>query len=147
MRSASPSNVLIAGDSYDRIVPAVRALLTSGGYRLTISEGRCLGRLPRLVADDTQAVVLFLTDADNCIELRDLVTCFPATAFLFVAPRKPARAALARLANTLRAGLVTSDDAPVVLAATLTSLLAQHAASLATIGTTLDDASAQEERT
>jgi hypothetical protein len=126
MRSTTRFNVLIAGDSYDQIVPVVSALLVSRAFSLTVSELHAFSRLPDLIVDDTHAVVLFLTEVENSVELKELVSRFPETAFLFVAPRKPARAALARLADALGAGLVTADDAPVVMEATLTSLLAQH---------------------
>ena len=126
MRSETRFNVLVVGDSFRRIVPVSNALLTSREFSLTISEVRGLGRLPSLVGNDTDAVVLLLTDEESSVELRELISRFPETAFVLVAPRKPARAALARLAEALGAGLVTADDAAVVVSATLTSLLAQR---------------------
>jgi glycine cleavage system regulatory protein len=129
MRNGRCLKVLVARDSYGKVGHVVRALLDGGAFDVSV-RGVCpFSRVADFLTDDTQAVVLALSDADNLSELRELVSRFPETAFLLVAD-KPTRPALARLADTLGAGLVAADDPPVVMTATLSSLLAQHARRL-----------------
>jgi hypothetical protein len=127
MRNSTRLNVLVARDSHGKVGPVASALLTSGVFNVSVYGVCALSRLPDFISDDTHGVVLLLSDRDDSVDPRELVSRFPETAFLFVAPRKPAPSALARLADALGTGLVTADEAPVVIAATLTSLLAQHA--------------------
>jgi hypothetical protein len=107
-------------------------LLASRAFDVRVYGVCPFRRLQDFITDEIDAVVLVLSHTDSSIEVRELVSQFPATAFLLVAPHEPAQVGWARLAETLSAGLVADDEEPAVFAATLTSLLAQQPASAAT---------------
>ncbi|HYM14225.1 MAG TPA: hypothetical protein VEZ14_01540 [Dehalococcoidia bacterium] len=110
-------------------MPILNAVLSSGAFGITVSEAARLDAVPRLISDNTDAAIVFLTDWHNAAELRELVQQCPSVRFLLVTPTKPPRAALARAVSELGAAIVSCDEGPLIIVATLLSMLAQSSAS------------------
>ena len=126
MRNDRKLHVVVAGESYRAVFPLVTKLVATNAFNVSVYGSRHADQIADYIAPDTDAVVLFLTDSDNVFELRELLSKFATQAFVLVDANNPPRAALARLADSFGAALARADEGPVIVTATLTSLLAQR---------------------
>lgn len=121
-------NVLMVGP-YAEMVPILNAVLSAGNFAITVCEAMHLDAVHRLISDDTDAAIVFLTDRHSAVDIRELVQQRPDVRLLLVIPTKPPRAAIARVANEIGAAIVSYDEGPLIIVATLFSMLAQRSTS------------------
>jgi hypothetical protein len=120
--------VVVAGPS-DEAVGLVRTLLDGENISITLATTSSARSVRRIVTPDTDAVVLFLSETDYPWDLRELLRDFTHACFVLIAASAPPRAAIARIARTYGAIIVGRSDPPVIVLASLYSLLAQRVGS------------------
>jgi hypothetical protein len=113
------------------VAPTERALMQltvafrGTPYDVTAVEPvRLLRTAKRLAERHPAAMVVSLDGTENVADIRALLAASPATRFLFLAPQMPPRAALSRVVHAFGGEILSADEAPIVVVATLVALLA-----------------------
>jgi hypothetical protein len=76
-------------------------------------------------------MIIRLTGEENYADFLALVSAYPVTCFVFLAPEFPPHAAVAKLVSRNRGTMLRTTDTPVVVVATLMSLMYQNQPALA----------------
>jgi hypothetical protein len=97
-------------------------------YEITAAEQtRAIRAAMRFAMRHPAAMVVSLDGKENVAEIRELLSASPRTRFLFLLPQMPPRAALSRIVNTCGAVILSADESPIVVVATLIALLSGDA--------------------
>jgi hypothetical protein len=73
-----------------------------------------------------EAVIVLLSGRENIADVLSLHACHPATSFLYLAPQFPPSAAFARVVARNGGAILRATESPVVIAASLISLMFQR---------------------
>jgi hypothetical protein len=118
-------NVILVGDD-SAILMELAVGLHGTPHTVTVAESpRPLARALQLAAHRPTAMLVALDGRENVVDVRLLLASSPETRFLFVVPRMPPRAPLARVVREHGGAIVSGADAPVVVVATFVALLAE----------------------
>jgi hypothetical protein len=99
--------------------------LSSAPYEITASEPLdTLEGARKLIKHEPAAMIVALPGDELVSDIRELLSASDRTAFLFLVPDMPPRAALARLVNQHGSAILSPDEPTVVVIATLFALLA-----------------------
>lgn len=115
--------VIVDGD--DRALYKLAIAFRGTPYEITAVEPvRTIRTAMRLAQRSPAAMVVSLKEAENIAEIRALLEASTRTRVLFLVPSMPPSAALSRIVHTYRAGILSCDEAPIVIVASLIALMA-----------------------
>jgi len=118
-------NVILVGDD-SAILMDLAVGLRGTPHTVTVAESsHPLARALQLAAHRPTAMLVALDGLENVVEVRVLLSSSPETRFVFIVPRMPPRAPLARVVREHGGAIMSGADAPVVIMATLVALLAE----------------------
>ncbi len=78
------------------------------------------------VRQQPAALLVLLNGDENVVSLRTILAAAPATRFVFVAREMPLRSTLSRIVHEYGGVVVSARERPIVIAATVISILAQQ---------------------
>lgn len=119
-------HILLAGPVLPQLA-AVSAKLDAHEFSTTLLASP--RPLARVLSDesDTAALIVYLAGNETLMDFHDLFDARPGTAVVFLLDSFPPPAAIRRLVDRNAAVLLRSGECPLVVVATLVSLLAQQA--------------------
>lgn len=124
-RRRRPEVVIVHKD--ERALMTLAVALSDAPYEVTASEpADTLQTALRFVQHEPAAMIVALRGNELINDIRDLLSASDETAFVFLIPEMPPRAALARVMNTHGAAILCADEPTVVVVATLVALLASR---------------------
>jgi hypothetical protein len=111
----------------ERALMTLAVALSNAPYEITASEPvDTLQTAHQLVQHQPAAMIVALPGNELISDIRELLSASDRTAFLFLVPDMPPRAALARLVNTHGSAILSAHEPTVVVVATLFALLASR---------------------
>lgn len=119
-------------DSDDGGLMAITVALTKLRFPVMAVQPRApLSAAARLARREPAAIVMALDGVYNLVDVRALLAAGGGTRFVFLIPELPPKAALARVVNQYSATILSKEEAPLVLAATLIAMLAHDSHGVA----------------
>jgi hypothetical protein len=98
-------------------------------YEITaVESAQPMSAASKLAGERPTAMIVALTGKENVAEMRGLIDSCPRTQLLFLVPEMPPSAAISRIVRSAGGALLSREEAPIVVVATLISLLAREAA-------------------
>ncbi|MDP9238692.1 MAG: hypothetical protein M3P30_15060 [Chloroflexota bacterium] len=122
--------VLIDSDG-DELMAVTVALSTLRLKVMAVQPHAPLRAAARLVRREPAAIVMALDGMYNLVDVRAILAAGRTTRFVFLVPELPPKAALARVVSQYGATIISRDEAPMVLAATLIAMLADDSHGVA----------------
>jgi hypothetical protein len=123
---------IVLVDSDPEALMAVTVALSSLRFKvMAVQPHDPLKAALRLAKRQPTAIVVALDGVYNLVEIRGILASGGPTQFVFLVPDLPPRAALARVVNEYGATILSNEEAPLVLAATLIAMLARDSHGVA----------------
>jgi hypothetical protein len=111
----------------ERVLMTLAVALSNAPYEVTASEpADTLRTARRLIQYEPVAMIVALPGNELISDVRELLAVSDRTAFLFLIPDMPPRAALTRLVDAHGSAILGAHEPTVVVVATLVALLASR---------------------
>jgi hypothetical protein len=116
----------------ERALMTLAVALSHAPYEITASEPvDTLQTARQLIQHEPAAMIVALPGNELISDIRELLSASDRTAFLFLIPDIPPRAALARLVSQHGSAILSAREPTVVVVATLFALLASRSPDMA----------------
>jgi hypothetical protein len=120
------NHLRIIGESL-RDIAGLSPMFNRQEFTVTVSETPA--PIDYLLGDSgrpSEAVIVLLSGRENIADVLSLHACHPRTSFMYLAPQFPPSAAFARVVARNGGAILRATESPVVIAASLISLLFQR---------------------
>ena len=139
-RRRDPRREVVIVHHDERALMTLAVAFSDGPYEVTVADPvDTLDRARRLVARHPSVVIVALRGDELIPEIRSLLALSDQTAFLFLVPKMPPHAALARVVNAHGSAILGAGESTIVIVATVVGLVAQRSPAGPHLSPTMED--------